>query len=76
MLRQPVRGARGQQRVQVREVVVDRQPLHARAARDVGHGRLPDPDLLVQRGRRRGDPGARRLLGLGPGLQLVSPLLG
>ena len=45
---------------EVGEVVVDRQPLHAGAARDVGHRRPPDTHLLVQRGRGRGDPRVRR----------------
>ena len=72
MLRQVVGAAGGQQRVQVGEVVVDRQPLHPGAARDVGDGRLGDADLLVQGGGGSGDPRAGRLLGLRPGLQLVA----
>jgi hypothetical protein len=53
-------------------VVVDGQPLHARAARDVGDRRPRDADLLVQAGGRGGDAGTGRLLGLGAGLELVT----
>ena len=65
VLGQPVGGARRQQRVQVGEVVVDGQPLHAGAARDVGDRRLRDADLLVQRRGRarrcgRGSPAGPR----------------
>jgi hypothetical protein len=74
VLRQVVRRAGRQQGVEIGEVVVDRQPLHPGAPGDVGHGRPPDADLLVQRGGRRGDAVVRRLLRLGAGLQLVSAL--
>jgi hypothetical protein len=75
MPRQVVGAAGRKQLAQVGEVVVDGQPLHARAARDVGHRRMTHTDLFVQPSRRRRNPLARPALRLSARLQFVLPLL-
>jgi hypothetical protein len=71
-----VSGARRQQVAQLGEVVVDGEARDAGAAGDLGHRGLRDALLLVEVGRRPGDPVMRLALALRTGLQLVFPSLG